>query len=467
MADASSPENRTPAAISRGGITDTGLPARVRGWASALTLGGRMEANSAGNTSERIARGLVHRHLEKMQRGTLTLIEGESQLVFGSTRQTDAIHEETVSRKNFDQINATIRVESPAAFSAIAFNGVVGAAEAFMDGHWTTPDLLSVIRFFVSNIVALKNMDKERSLANRIALKLLNVVTKNSVSGSRKNISAHYDLGNDFFELFLDPSMMYSSAVFNGQDIPLEEASILKLKLICEQLQLQESDHLVEIGTGWGGMAVYAATHYGCRVTTTTLSQQQHDFTVELVKSRGLEQRITVVMKDYREMEGRFDKLVSIEMIEAVGHQFFSDYFAKCSQLLKPDGLMVLQAITIADQRYEEARRSVDFIQRYIFPGGCLPSISIIAQHISEDTNMGIISVTDISQDYAKTLGHWRESFETNIQQVRELGFDDRFIRMWLYYLCYCQGGFQERVINTVQMVMAKPDYRSYSPDFS
>lgn len=459
MADASNPESGPSSAMSRGGIAETGLPARVRGWASALTLGGKMDARSAGSASERIARGLVHRHLGKMQRGTLTLIEGDSSLVFGTTLQADA---GAAPNQSYDQIHATIHVENPAAFSAIAFNGVVGAAEAFMDGYWTTPDLLSVIRFFVSNIVALKSMDKERSLANRIALKLLNAVTKNSVSGSRKNISAHYDLGNDFFDLFLDPAMMYSSAVFKGRDIPLEQAAVLKLKVICEQLQLKETDHLVEIGTGWGGMAVYAATHYGCRVTTTTLSQQQHDFTVGLVKKQGLQDKVTVVMKDYREMQGQFDKLVSIEMIEAVGHQYFSDYFSRCSQLLKADGLMVLQAITIADQRYEEARRSVDFIQRYIFPGGCLPSMSIIAQHVAEDTDMGITSVIDISQDYAKTLGYWRASFEAKIPQVRQLGFDERFIRMWLYYLCYCQGGFQERVINTVQMVMAKPDYRTY-----
>lgn len=460
MVDALEPKSGSSiSALPRGGIADTGLPARVKGWASALTLGRRMEAHDAGSATERLARSLVHNHLGKMQRGTLTLIEGDSTLVFGQTAGASA---DGAPAESISQIEAVIEVQRPAAYTTIAFNGVVGAAEGFMDGHWTTPDLLSVVRFFVSNITALKGMDKERSLANRVALKLLSGVTKNSVSGSRKNISAHYDLGNDFFELFLDPTMMYSSAVFDQKDLSLEDAAVLKLETMCQKLQLSDQDHLVEIGTGWGGMAVYAATHYGCKVTTTTLSQRQFEFTKNLVVQAGLEDKITVVMKDYREMEGKFDKLVSIEMIEAVGHQYFSDYFSKCSSLLKPNGLMALQAITIADQRYDEARRSVDFIQRYIFPGGCLPSMSVIAKHIAEDTDMGIVSVSDISQDYAKTLGLWRESFEIKLEQVRAQGFDERFIKMWRYYLCYCQGGFQERVINTVQMVIAKPDYRTH-----
>lgn len=440
--------------LSRGGIADTGLPSLVKGWASALTLGRNMDARKAGSTTERWARGIVLNHLGRMQRGTLSIVEGEQTEVFGNNRTASG-----------DQavIQAEIHVENPAAFSAIAFNGVVGAAEGYMDGHWATPDLLSVIRFFVSNIVALKGMDQERSVANSVALKLLSRVTRNSVAGSRKNISAHYDLGNDFFELFLDPAMMYSSALFDGKDISLEEASIAKLQTICEKLKLTADDHLVEIGTGWGGMAVYAAKNYGCRVTTTTLSKQQHDFTAALVQQSGLADKVTVVMKDYRELEGSYDKLVSIEMIEAVGHQYFADYFAKCSSLLKSTGLMVLQAITITDQRYEQARRSVDFIQRYIFPGGCLPSMNVISRHVAEDTDMGILSVSDMTPDYAKTLSLWRTSFEKNIEQVRALGFDERFIRMWMYYLCYCEGGFQERVINTIQVVMAKPDYRSYS----
>ncbi len=453
--------NETDAADNRGGITQTNLPSRVNRWASAFALGRNMDAGTAPSTTQRWARSLVHSHLQKMQRGTLVLNEPDgSSYTFGSGAGTQPT--KLAGSSQFQPVNAIINLQNPAGYTAIAFNGVVGAAEGFMDAHWTTPDLLAVIRFFVSNITALKNMDGERSIGNRVALNLLNRFTRNSLTGSRKNISAHYDLGNDFFELFLDPSMMYSAAYFDGKDISLHEASVAKLQLICEKLELKSTDHLVEIGTGWGGMALHAATHFGCRVTTTTISQQQHDYTRELVRQHGLEDKITVVMKDYRELEGQYDKLVSIEMIEAVGHKYFSNYFAKCSDLLKPDGLMLIQAITITDQRYEQARNSVDFIQRYIFPGGCLPSMSVIADQVARVTDMGVISVSDMSRDYAKTLRCWRQAFESRIEQVSAFGFDDRFIRMWLYYLCYCEGGFMERVINSTQVVIAKPDYRTY-----
>jgi cyclopropane-fatty-acyl-phospholipid synthase len=312
----------------------------------------------------------------------------------------------------------------------------------------------------VYNMGALKDMDKERSVTNKVALSALDLVRRNSVARARKNISAHYDLGNDFFEQFLDPTMMYSSALFDGQKMPLATASLNKIETICQKLQLKASDHLIEIGTGWGGMALYAASNYGCRVTTTTLSQQQHDFTKDAIARANLQDRVTVIMQDYRELEGKYDKLVSIEMIEAVGHQYFSNYFRKCSDLLKPDGLMAIQAITISDQRYEQARKSVDFIQRYIFPGGCLPSIQVIANHVAEDTDMCILTVSDMAKDYAKTLAVWRESFTSKIEHIRSLGFSEQFIRMWMYYLCYCEGGFEERVIGATQIVMAKPDYR-------
>jgi cyclopropane-fatty-acyl-phospholipid synthase len=449
------------ASVERGGITQTDLPSRVRGWAKAVSFGRNMDATAAPSTTQRWARALVHNHLKKMQRGSLILNEpGGESFTFGAPAAPDNPSADTHDGR-FVPVHAVINLEDPAAYTAIAFNGVVGAAEGFMDGYWSTPDLLAVVRFFVSNIGALKQMDQQRSIGNRIALSVLSRVTRNSLSGSRKNISAHYDLGNDFFELFLDPSMMYSAAWFNQGDITLAEASTAKLQLICEKLELKPSDHLVEIGTGWGGMAVHAATHFGCRVTTTTISRQQYDYTKKLVGERGLDDRVTVLMRDYRELDGRFDKLVSIEMIEAVGHKYFSEYFHKCSSLLKPHGLMLLQAITIADQRYQQARKSVDFIQRYIFPGGCLPSMSVISQHVTNHTDMVLFNVQDMSPDYARTLNCWRRSFENRVESVKSLGFDDRFVRMWLYYLCYCEGGFMERVINSVQVVLAKPDYRN------
>ncbi|OED44662.1 cyclopropane-fatty-acyl-phospholipid synthase [Chromatiales bacterium (ex Bugula neritina AB1)] len=428
----------------------------MKKWVEALTPGSTADYQTLGSASERMARVLVHRHLGSMQRGELTLEEGGEINHFGGVAEATAGESETGPRP----IVAHIKVVSPAAYTAIAVNGVVGAAEAFMDGHWTAPDLVSVVRFFVANMSALKGMDKERSLSNRLAFKVLDRCRRNSISRSRENISAHYDLGNDFFELFLDPTMMYSAALFDCRDISLEQASIAKLDLICRKLHLKPGDHLLEIGTGWGGMALHAAKNYGCRVTTTTLSQQQCAYTTRLVAEAGLNNKVNVLMKDYRELQGQFDKLVSIEMIEAVGHQYFGAYFGKCSSLLKPNGLMAIQAITIADQRYEQARRSIDFIQRYIFPGGCLPSMSVIANHVASDTDMCIHSVTDMTQDYATTLRLWREAFTQKIEQVRAQGFNERFINMWLYYLCYCEGGFTERVIGTSQIVMAKPDYR-------
>lgn len=292
-------------------------------------------------------------------------------------------------------------------------------------------------------------------------LKAFHFFNRNTKEGSRNNISAHYDLGNGFFTLFLDQSMMYSSAIYPQCDASLAEAAEFKLQRVCEKLQLKPQDHLLEIGTGWGGLAIYAATHYGCRVTTTTISREQYDFACARIKSLGLEDRIKVLFDDYRDLQGQFTKLVSIEMIEAVGHEHYDQYFSTCSALLAPDGLMLIQAITIADQRYEQAKKSVDFIQRYIFPGGSLPSIAVIAESIKRNTDLTIVQMEDIGEHYAQTLKHWREAFLAKLEQVRAQGFDERFIRMWEFYLCYCEGGFMERSIGTAQLLFAKPGYRS------
>jgi cyclopropane-fatty-acyl-phospholipid synthase len=254
--------------------------------------------------------------------------------------------------------------------------------------------------------------------------------------------------------------MMYSSAVYPRAEADLEEAAEHKLDLLCRQLELSADDHLLEIGTGWGGLAVHAAKLYGCRVTTTTISREQYERACQRVRDEGLEDRVTLLLKDYRELEGQYDKLVSVEMIEAVGHQFYSNYFEKCSSLLKPKGLMAIQAITMVDQRYEQARDSVDFIKRYIFPGGCLPSVEVISKHLREDTDMQMVHLRDITEHYADTLRDWRVRFFDRIEDVRRMGFDETFIRMWEFYLCYCEGGFRERVIGTVQLTFAKPGYR-------
>jgi cyclopropane-fatty-acyl-phospholipid synthase len=285
-------------------------------------------------------------------------------------------------------------------------------------------------------------------------------LNSNTQTGSRDNIAAHYDLGNEFFQLFLDPTMMYSSAIFDDHTMTLEAASEAKLDEICGQLELKADDHLLEIGTGWGGMAIHAAKHYGCRVTTTTISAEQYEYARARVKEEGLEKQVTLLCQDYRSLTGEYDKLVSIEMIEAVGHKFYKNYFQTCTRLLKHNGKMVIQAITVADQRYQQARDSVDYIKRYIFPGGCLPSVAVIADHVASDTDLQIVHLRDITEDYANTLAHWRERFMAKLEAVEAMGFDEEFIRMWEFYLCYCEGGFRERVISTVQLAFAKPGYR-------
>ena len=440
-----------------GGISNTSLPSFVRQWAGLLGGGNR----NLDASKEKFFRSLVFSHLSGMKRGSLRLVENGESFYFGRSKPngTAGTVENTDDCVSSD-ISAQINIDDPVVYKMITLNGIVGGGEAYLDKLWTSPDLLALIRFFVSNIAELNRMDKERNWGNRAALAMLRRLNRNSVDGARKNISAHYDLGNDFFELFLDSTMMYSSALFENSTMTLQQASVAKLDALCQKLELKPDDHLIEIGTGWGGMALHAAKNYHCKVTTTTLSRRQMEYTKQKVQEAGLSDRITVLSNDYRQLEGTYDKLVSIEMIEAVGHQYFADYFAKCASLLKPNGLMALQAITIPSQRYEQAKNSVDFIQRYIFPGGCLPSLNVIAEHTAKYTDMDIVSITDITKDYALTLSHWRKSFIDNLDRVRALGFDEQFIRMWTYYLCYCEGGFTERVIGVHQVVSAKPDYR-------
>jgi cyclopropane-fatty-acyl-phospholipid synthase len=279
---------------------------------------------------------------------------------------------------------------------------------------------------------------------------------RNTLKGSRRNIGAHYDLNNDLFELFLDDTMMYSCGIFQRPDTSLHEASEAKLERICQILQLKESDHLLEIGTGWGSFAIHAAKHYGCRVTTATISRQQYDYARQRVIDAGLEDRITLLFQDYRELDGNYDKLVSIEVIEAIGHDYFDTYFRKFSDLLKPDGMMMLQSITIADQRYPVAKKSVDFIQHYISPGGCLLSVAALSDSIARKIDMRIFYLEDIGQHYAITLRHWRERFFARIDKIRHLGYSERFIRMWNYYLSYCEGGFRQHSIGNVKPLLTK-----------
>ena len=356
--------------------------------------------------------------------------------------------------------SASVTIHEPRAYSRILMGGTMGAAEAYIDGDWSTDQLTNVTRVFSANMPILESMKNKQNWLIKSALKIAHAARKNSLTGSRENIAAHYDLGNDFFSLFLDPTLMYSSAVFPPNYDNLAEASQHKLKLICEDLELKPTDHLIEIGTGWGGMAIYAAENYGCKVTTTTISREQLEHARAEVEKRGLQDKITLLFEDYRDLSGQFDKLVSIEMIEAVGHEYFDTYFNCVSNLLKPDGKAVIQAITINKQRYDDYRKSVDFIKRYIFPGGCLPSLNVISGALTRRTDMQIVDLRDIALDYARTLQHWHDAFMAELDSVKALGFDEKFIRMWRFYLSYCEGGFRERIIGTYQITMAKPYYR-------
>ena len=356
-------------------------------------------------------------------------------------------------------LKAVIHVHDKKLIELLFRNGVLGATEGFISGYWTSENLVEVVQILARNRDVLDRMNQNVfSKASQLFLKAWYSSRKNSIEGSRKNIADHYDLSNDFFKLFLDPSMMYSSAVFKDSEMTLEQASDYKKELICQKLQLKPLDHLVEIGSGWGGFAIYAAQHYGCKVTTITISQAQYDEAVKRVEEAGLSHRVEIQLKDYRLLEGKYDKLVSIEMIEAVGEQYLSTYFKQCRQLLKPNGLALIQAITIEDARYEKALKTIDYIKRYIFPGSFIPCISVMTQAASKQ-KLRLKHLEDIGQSYAQTLHYWRDVFLAQREQVLALGFDEDFIRMWDFYLCYCEGGFKEGVISDVHLLFEASSY--------
>ena len=396
---------------------------------------------------ERLARRLVTSRLKHLRRGQVVIKDRGRIATFGSLSDEYPL-------------TAVIVVKHPAFYSDIAFGGSIGAGEAYMQGHWQCDELTSLLRILLINRDVLENLDSGMARLANPMRKALHWLNRNTRSGSRKNIAAHYDLGNDFYALWLDQRMMYSSAYFDAADKTLEEASVAKLERICKKLDLSADDTVIEIGTGWGGFAIYAAENYGCHVTTTTISREQYDLAKSRVAAAGLEDRVTLLFDDYRDLEGQYDKLVSIEMIEAVGHQFHDSFFEKCSSLLKPDGQMLLQAITIADQQYDQYKYGVDFIRRYIFPGGCLTSVTDMTRVITDRTDMRAFHIEDIGAHYAKTLRHWHDRFSKRLDVVREQGYSDAFIRMWKYYLCYCEGAFIERATGTVQMLVLKPAAR-------
>jgi len=382
--------------------------------------------------------------LARLTEAEVTIEEDGSRQVFGAAPGPDPLR-------------ATLRVRDPETWQRIALGGSVGAAEAYMDGLWETDELTTLVRIFVRNRAVLDRMEGALARFATGVLRLWHARRRNTHSGSRRNIAAHYDLGNDLFKLFLDPTMMYSAAVFADPAESLETAQIRKLDRICTKLGLKPGMRVVEIGTGWGGFALHAARHYGAHVTTTTISKEQRELAQAKVRDAGLAQQITVLDADYRALEGRYDRLVSIEMIEAIGAQYLDTYFAKVGELLVDDGAALIQAITIEDHRYQQALRSVDFIQRHIFPGSFIPSISAMLGACTRGSDLKLYNLEDIGPSYALTLAHWRERFLANLGAVRALGYPERFVRMWTWYLCYCEGGFIERSIGDVQMLLVKP----------
>jgi cyclopropane-fatty-acyl-phospholipid synthase len=354
-------------------------------------------------------------------------------------------------------LEAKVEVQKARFFASVALGGAAGAGESYRDGDWTCDDLVSLVRILVRNRDVMQGLEGGLARLLLPLRSLAHALRRNSRRGSRRNVADHYDLGNDFFSLFLDETWMYSCAFFERPESTLAEASAAKNERLCRMLALRPRDRLLEIGAGWGGFAIHAASRHGCHVTTTTISREQHAFAVERVRRAGLEGRVTVLLEDWRDLRGRFDRLVSIEMIEAVGHHYLDAWFGKCAELLEPDGLFALQSILIADRFYESARREPDFIKRNVFPGSCIPSMERILRATSRATDFRLLRLEEIGPHYARTLRLWRENLSRNADRARSLGFDDRFLRTWEFYFCYCEGGFLEGHIGDAQMLFGRP----------
>ena len=393
---------------------------------------------------QKVARKTVLTQLSRLQRGRITLYDGDRVQRFGQ-KSDEAV------------VNASMHVHDPRFYTKLLFDGSIGAGEAYMAGFWSSKTPAKVVQIVAMNQAVKKSVDQRWVKFTQPLHHLFHLLRRNTRRGSRRNIVAHYDLGNDFYRLFLDETMTYSCAVFDQEVLSLKAAQLAKYDRIIQKLQLSQKDHLLEIGTGWGGFAIHAAAQTGCRVTTTTISNQQFALATKRVSQAGLSDRITIVQKDYRELQGQYDKLVSIEMIEAVGHHYYDTFFRQCGRLLKPRGRMLLQAITIADHAFEEYKHSVDFIKRYIFPGGCLPSVSAMRRSIERQTDLQISHLEDLTSHYVKTLSLWRQNFFNRISDVKALGYDDVFVRMWDFYFSYCEGGFRSRHIGNVQMLLIQP----------
>lgn len=392
----------------------------------------------------RQAKSLILRGLSGLQGGQLILHDGAERYLFGQVdTAAPLVAEITVLDRQF--------------YRQVILGGSLGAAESHLAGQWHSPHMEAVIRLLARNLPWLDRIEQRFAWATWPLRRWISWRDRNSLQGSKRNIMAHYDLGNALYQRFLDPLMQYSSAIYPSASSSLAEAQCHKLRLICDKLELGPQDHLLEIGTGWGELAIFAAREYGCRVTTTTISDAQHAYAARRIAEEGLEQRIQLLKQDYRLLDGQFDKLVSVEMIEAVGHHYLPTFFQTLQRLLRPGGRLLLQAITIDDRRYDTYRRGVDFIQRYIFPGGCLPSVSRMTELLKRETDMTLVRLMDYGPHYARTLREWAQRFEAQSQALAELGYGDEFRRLWHFYFAYCAGGFAERSISLVHFEAARP----------
>jgi len=396
--------------------------------------------------TENIARKVVFKALGQLEGAGLTLVEHRGETYLFGDRHASC--------------QAQLIVNNPAFYKRLLTGGSIAAGEAYIDGWWDSPDMTQVVRVIAKNLAVLERLEAKMSWLSVLKDKWLHRARRNSKDSAKQNILAHYDLGNDFYRTFLDQNMLYSAAIYDSEHQELFQAQINKMDRLCRKLNLSESDHLLEIGTGWGALAIHAAKYYGCKVTTTTISDAQHQWAKERIEQEGLSDRVTLLLSDYRELTGQYDKIVSVEMIEAVGKEFLTTYIKKCQSLLKPEGLFAIQAITMNDQRYDSYSKGVDFIQKYIFPGGFLPSITTVANQMTENSDFVIRDIKDIGMDYAKTLSDWHQNFNDSVEKLTEQGFDGRFVRMWRFYLCYCEGGFLERSISTVQLVASRSGWR-------
>ena len=390
-----------------------------------------------------IAKNLVLRSLRSIESGILQIREGSDIISLGKPAE--------------DGLEATIDILDSRFYRGILLRGSVGAAEAYVAGWWKTEDLTAVVRVLARNLDSVDSMDSGLQWLSKPFLWGYHLLNWNSLEGARKNISAHYDLSNEFFEKMLDPTMCYSCGIFETPDSTLEEASIEKMDRLCRKLYLKPEDHLLEIGTGWGGLAIHAAKNYGCKVTTTTISREQHAMARKRIDEAGLQNQIDLKLEDYRNLAGQYDKIVSVEMIEAIGKSQFGIFWKRCSELLRPGGRMALQSITIQDHRFESAAREVDFIKRYIFPGSCIPSVSALLGAAAQSSDLRLVHLEEIGSHYVRTLAEWRKNVHDHYQEVLSLGLDEAFLRLWDYYLCYCEGGFAERSIGDAQLILERP----------